>query len=151
MALLVLGIIMLIVEVVEPGFFIAIPGTVMLVLGLLGVLYPPILESAWTPVIIVVVGLPAFVGTIWFYRRFGPVGPPITTGSSSLVGKTGIVTTDIESEGLRGKVKIESDTWSAVSNQHIPSGTHIVVVESEGVHVKVRPLDGSSDKIVDKK
>ena len=65
---------------------------------------------------------------------------PETTVASSLLGKRGLVTREIEPGNLRGKVMIENDTWSATAETVIPVGTKVVVKSSEGVHVKVEEL-----------
>ncbi|MCK4718640.1 MAG: NfeD family protein [Thermoplasmata archaeon] len=149
--LIVFGIFMLISEVLAPGFFIAIPGTVMLALGLLGLVYPPALESWWTPLLVVGVGIPTFILTIEFYKKFGPVAPPITTSATSLKGKKGKVTVDIDMDSLKGKVKINNQIWSATSDHPISAGTEVEVVKSEGVHVTVRPVHQEGQRPPSKK
>ncbi len=144
--LIVVGILMLIAEVTIPGFFIAIPGTVLLVLGVVGLMAPWVFYSTWTPVFILAVGVPTFIVTIMFYMKFGPTSPPVTTVASSLVGKTGVVTKEVRPDSLRGKVKIGSDVWSATSNRAIPAGTRVRVVRSEGVHVIVEPVEEAKEE-----
>ena len=136
--LFIIGVVMLISEVVTPGFFVAIPGTVMLVLGIIGYFVPEILTSAWTPVIVFVVGVPTFIATIYFYRRFGAPQPPTTTMGDSLKGKTALVTRDIEPDSIKGKVKVSNRIWSATSETDIPVGKKVVILKSEGVHLIVK-------------
>jgi len=140
-ALIVIGILLLISEVVVPGFFIAIPGTVITVLGLIGAIEPSFLESKWTPLVMLMVAIPTFFGTIYFYKKFGPTAPPITTVATSLAGKTGKVTSEIDPDSLKGKVKIEHQLWSAIADTPIPVGARVEVVDSEGVHVRVKIIE----------
>jgi membrane protein implicated in regulation of membrane protease activity len=54
------------------------------------------------------------------------------------------VTEPIQPNTLKGKVRIQNDTWSANSDHMIPKGVWVEVYESEGVHVKVREKEKSS-------
>ena len=145
--LIIVGVLLLISEVVVPGFFIAIPGTVILVLGAIGVIEPGFLESKWTPLVVLIVAIPTFFATIMFYKKFGPTGPPITTVATSLEGKRGKVTAAIDPDSLKGKVKIETQVWSATADGPIPIGTVVEVVESKGVHVRVKPVGPRKEEV----
>ncbi len=138
---MVIGVILLIVEANSPGAFIVIPGTVLLILGAIGMIWPDVFTSIYAPLIALVIMLPTTVLTIRFYQRLAPPEPPETTVSSSLIGKEGLVTVAITPGNIRGKVRISSDTWSATSHEHIEEGARIRVVASEGVHVKVERAD----------
>jgi membrane protein implicated in regulation of membrane protease activity len=41
-------------------------------------------------------------------------------------------------EDIKGKVRIDSDVWSATSDEPIEAGTEVTVIKSQGVHVTVR-------------
>lgn len=140
---IVVGVILLIVETASPGFFVAIPATVLIILGALGMVIDGFLLSVWSPIVAVVVAVPAFIGTMLFYQRLAPPEPPTTTVGHSLVGKRGIVQVPIIPNTLRGKVRIENQTWSAASDHHIPKDTLVEVVRSKGVHVVVREVQQS--------
>jgi membrane protein implicated in regulation of membrane protease activity len=137
---MVLGVILLIVEASSPGAFIVIPGTVLLILGAIGLLYPDIFLSWYAPLIALVVMLPTTVLTIRFYQKLAPPEPPETTVNTSLIGMEGIVTATIMPGTIRGKVRISNDNWSATSTEEIEVGAKIRVVASEGVHVKVERI-----------
>ena len=64
----------------------------------------------------------------------------VQTNAFSIVGKTGIVTKEIDPVSGSGQVKIGSETWSAKSanGQKIPKGTEIEVLEIDGVKAVVR-------------
>ena len=138
--LIVLGIVMLISEVTIPGFFIAIPGTVLVVLGVIGIYAPSLFYSSWTPILILLIGVPTFIVTIFMYMKFGPTSEPVTTVAASLVGKEGKVTRAVDPDSLKGKVKIDHQIWSATADHTIPQGTKVRVVKSEGVHVVVEEI-----------
>ncbi len=65
----------------------------------------------------------------------------IPTNSDRLIGMTGVVVGEIPSEG-KGKVKINYQEWSAITNMHtqIPMGTEIVVTEIIGNKLVVEPV-----------
>jgi len=136
-ALIVLGVLLLLAEISSPGTFLLVPGTVLIVLGFLGLAYPDLLLSIYSPIIAVLILVPMTYITIKLYQRLAPPAPPETTVATSLVGKVGIVTAEIKPNQITGKVRIEHDIWSATSDHIISKGTHVIVIASEGVHVKV--------------
>jgi membrane protein implicated in regulation of membrane protease activity len=137
LAFVVFGVVLLIAELTSPGAFLLVPGTVLIVMGFIGMLAPEILFSIYSPIIAVVIIVPLTLVTIKLYQRLAPPGPPETTVASSLVGLEGVVTHDVRPGMLSGKVKIRNDSWSATSDHEIAKGTKVVVLKSEGVHVTV--------------
>jgi membrane protein implicated in regulation of membrane protease activity len=144
---IVLGTLMLLLELHAPGMFLIVPATVLMVLGVLGILFPEALFTWWAPIAAVIVLVPTTFLTIKLYQRLSPPAPPVTTVATSLVGMKGIVTTDVYPHTLRGKVEIEHDTWSATSDSLIPIGKRVVVISSEGVHVVVKELCDDQTKV----
>jgi len=139
-AMVIFGIGLLVAESLHPGFFIAVPGTLFLVMGSILIILPDVSEP-WLAVIMVLTALVSGVGTILLYRKIAPIQKPSSTSMDSLVGRTGTVITDVEPGSINGKVRISSQIWSATSNTVIPKGRKIEVVQSEGVHVKVIELN----------
>ncbi|MGD0057633.1 MAG: NfeD family protein [Methanomassiliicoccales archaeon] len=137
LAFVVIGVIMLIAEAASPGSFILVPATVLLVLGAIGLVSPDWLLSWWAPLAAVLVLVPTTIITIKLYQKLAPPVAPETTVAASLVGMKGVVTREVGPHDLKGKVRIEHDTWSATSPNTIPVGTTVVVKSSEGVHVCV--------------
>ncbi|NYT11949.1 MAG: NfeD family protein [Methanomassiliicoccales archaeon] len=140
LAFIVIGVILLIAEAASPGTFLIVPGTVLLILGAIGLIEPDLLTSWWAPVVVAIILIPLTLLTIKGYQRLAPTAPPETTVASSLLGKQGLVTREIEPDSLKGKVMIENDTWSATAETVIQVGKRVVVKSSEGVHVKVEEL-----------
>jgi inner membrane protein len=136
-AFIVIGVLMLLAEAAAPGNFLLVPATVMLVLGGIGLVAPSLLFSWFSPIIAVLVLVPMTYISIKLYQTLAPPAPPETTVATSLVGKEGVVVKDVNPNNLRGKVRIEHDTWSATSGHRIPAGRNVVVKSSEGVHVYV--------------
>jgi membrane protein implicated in regulation of membrane protease activity len=141
LAFIIIGILMLLAELSAPGAFILVPATVLLVLGFVGMVAPDILISWWSPVIVAVVVIPITYVTMRMYQKLAPPAPPETTVATSLVGMTGVVVADVTPNNLKGKVRIEHDTWSATSNKAISAGKKVVVKMSEGVHVTVEEIE----------
>ena len=137
--MIVAGVVMLIIEASAPGFFIAIPATVVLVLGIFGLVAPEEMFYSWvSPFIAVAVAIPMTVVSIYLYQRLAPPESPTTTVGTSLIGRSGIVTRDIDPSDISGKVKIENQEWSATAKTRIPAGSEVVVLESKGVHITVK-------------
>jgi membrane protein implicated in regulation of membrane protease activity len=137
--LIIIGLILLTIEALTPGFFAVIPGAVLVVVGVLGYFISGFFDS--TLLVIgsaIVVALVVSAITIKGYQILARPEPPTTTVVDSLVGKGGIVTTDTKPGSLKGKVRIDTDNWSATSDEVIKAGTEIEVYAAEGVHVKVR-------------
>jgi len=140
LAFVILGIILLLVEAVTPGSFIIVPATVLIVLGIFGLINSDWLFTWWAPIIAVIVMVPMTYAAFKFYQMLAPPAPPETTVGTSLIGKTGIVITRVVPGNITGKVRIANDTWSSTSDDVIPEGTKVLVVRSEGVHVFVEPI-----------
>ncbi|MDR0791506.1 MAG: NfeD family protein [Methanomassiliicoccaceae archaeon] len=133
----IIGAILLMVEALSPGVFLLIPGTVLVILGIVGYIYPDFLYSVWSPVLALAVAVPITIGTVKMYQILGRTEPPSTTIAETLIGTYGTVTVRTEPGNLRGKVRIDSEIWSATSDEPIEAGTEVTVVKGEGVHVTV--------------
>lgn len=140
LAFIVIGILMLLAELSSPGAFILVPASVLIVLGAIGLVAPGILLSWWSPVVALIIVVPTTYVTIKMYQKLAPPAPPETTVATSLVGQTGVVLTEVVPSTLKGKVRIDHDTWSATSEKAIPAGRKVVVKASEGVHVTVEEI-----------
>lgn len=137
---IVVGVFLLIAEAASPGFFVGIPAVVLIILGALGMAIDGFFLSVWSPIIAVVIAVPAFIITMYSYQRLAPPQPPTTTVGHSLIGKQGIVRADIIPNTIKGKVRIENQSWSATSDHYIPKNTLVVVIRSRGVHVVVQEV-----------
>jgi membrane protein implicated in regulation of membrane protease activity len=137
---IVIGVLMLLLEVSQPGSFLLVPATVLLALGGIGLVFPDLLLTIWSPIIAVLILVPTTLLTIKMYQRLAPPSPPETTVATSLIGKVGQVETEVVPNTLRGKVKIANVIWSATSATPISVGKKVRVVRSEGVHVTVEEI-----------
>ena len=140
--LIMAGTVFLLIEAASPGFFLAVPGTVLIILGILFVLGVDIFSSPAGVILGVAVALAASLVTIWIYRRINPgEESPTTISRDSLLGREGIVVKTVDQDSLSGKVQVAGQEWSArTEGEEIQPGTHVRVVRSEGVHIVVEEV-----------
>ncbi len=139
--LVIAGVVMLLIEAYNPGFFIAVPGTTLIILGILSLLFPDIFNSVWIGVIGVIVALIAAGTTVWFYSHLTPDKSPTTISRDSLTGKKGQVIVTVNPDDISGKVSINGVEWSARSNKdYIMKGQNVQVVRAEGVHIIIEEI-----------
>ena len=105
-AIIVIGIILVILEAVIPGFFIAIPGTAVIVFGILSWILgiEEVVTSWWGWTIVLVCTTIASILTIMIYRKLAPVSNPVTTTSEIVFRRSGV---------LRSSISIGSSASSA--------------------------------------
>ena len=139
--LIAAGIIFLLIEALSPGFFMAVPGTALVVLGVLAFFAYDLLTTPFGIVSAVAGAAAAAVVTIFMYRKVSPDKKPETISKDTIVGKKGRVTTEVTADSISGKVEIDGALWSAKSaGKEIPAGTDVVVVAAEGVHITVEEV-----------
>ena len=137
--------VVLALEFVHPGALLLIPGSILLVGGLLYLFLPDfLLDTPWGLVIVVVSAIVATILEIPYYRYIAPTHGPMTTTAAGLVGEVGTVVAPVIPDTLRGKVRIKSEIWSAQASHPIPVGTKVRIVSGEGVAVEVAPLEESA-------
>lgn len=78
-----------------------------------------------------------------FVQKFVNKKEGIKTNVYSTVGKTGIVTKDINSIEACGQIKVEGEVWSAMglNDMNIPQGTEVEIKEIKGVKAIVAPIE----------
>lgn len=138
-----LGVVLFLVEASMPGFFVGVPASILVILGVFALVSPDFnLFTQWAPLIVVAVGVPATFATIWTYRRMArPDQEPTTATASNMVGREGVVSTRVVADAPRGKVKLEHQMWSAVSvTGEIEPPARVRVVRVDGVILVVEPV-----------
>jgi len=139
--LIILGALLLLVEVHSPGFFAAVPATILIIFGILVLVGLDIFTYPWGIIIAVIVAIVASCVTVTVYSRMTPNKVPTTISRDSLVGKEGRVTKEIDPDSIRGKVMIGTTEWSARSaGPGIPAGAKVRIVGSQGVHIVVEEV-----------
>jgi membrane protein implicated in regulation of membrane protease activity len=139
--LIILGALLLLVEVHSPGFFAAVPATILIIFGILVLVGLDIFTYPWGIIIAVIVAIVASCVTVTVYSRMTPNKVPTTISRDSLVGKEGRVTKEIDPDSIRGKVMIGTTEWRARSaGPGIPAGAKVRIVSSQGVHIVVEEV-----------
>jgi len=138
--LLLIGAVFLLIEIAIPGFFMVVPGTILVIIGILMLLFPDLLSTPWSLVLFALITIVVSGLTIMFYKRLAPTHRPSTIGMDSLVGKTGEVISPVGPESIDGKVKIDSQVWSATSDECIAACEKVAVVHVSGVHLVVKKV-----------
>ena len=77
-----------------------------------------------------------------FVKKFSKDEDTVKTNIYSIIGKTGIVTEEINSIHSKGQVKVSGEIWSADSKIDviIPKDSKVEVLEVKGVKVIVAPV-----------
>ena len=147
---IIVGIVLFAVEALQPGFMVAVPGSVLITLGIL--MSFEIVTGIWLLPVGLVVGLGSLYGTIKFYQTFASPDTPSGMSIKSFVGMTGVVTKAISPDSY-GKVKVDRarkatlnvDEMRAITcdscNSDIAVGTSVEVVSAEGITLAVKPKE----------
>ena len=138
-----LGVLMFLLEASMPGFFIGVPATILVLLGVFALVAPDFdIFTQWAPLITIAVGVPATFVSIWAYRKMAPPDQePTTQTATNLVGLEGLVTVPVQPDAPRGKVKVQHQVWSAISEGDlIPEHARVRIVRVDGVIIVVRPV-----------
>ncbi|MFA4936641.1 MAG: NfeD family protein, partial [Candidatus Methanoperedens sp.] len=94
----------------------------------------------YAPAIIVITALVSSIITITFYRKIAPGQKPRTTSMDILAGKKGVVVKTVHPGSISGKIEIGNQVWSATSDSIIEEGKKVIVINSEGVHLRVEEM-----------
>ena len=143
LAFIIIGILLFLVEATMPGFLVAVPGTVLIALGIL--MSFDIVSGIWLLPIGLVVGLGSLYGTVKFYQTFATPDTPSEMSIESYVGRTGKVTKAVSPDTASGKIRVDREEMRAITcdscNSDIAVGTSIEVVSAEGITLTVKPKE----------
>ena len=138
---LMFGMFLILLEVFNPGFFIAVPGGTLIFMGGIGLVWPEMMFGGAAWILWPASAAVAAVANLWLYKMWAPPGKaPQTMAADSLLGQVGTVAREVVPDELVGKVRIKGTVWSARSAAPIPAGTEVRVVGAEGVHIVVEPV-----------
>ena len=138
LAFIIIGILLFLVEATMPGFLVAVPGTVLIALGIL--MSFDIVTGIWLLPIGLVVGLGSLYGTVKFYQTFATPDTPSEMSIESFVGMSGKVTKAITSDSI-GKVRVDREEMRAISESDLSVGISVEVVSAEGITLTVKPKE----------
>ncbi len=131
-------------EINIPGFFIGIAATVFMALGIIAIVFQEQVNTWPVFFISVAISLITFYGTIKFYQKLSPPEKQLShvSSGSSLIGEIATVVKKVNHDTIEGDVRIQSEIYSARAYDDvvIEPGAKVEVVESSGVHLKVREI-----------
>jgi membrane-bound serine protease (ClpP class) len=141
-ALIVLAVFLFILDIKVAGFMLSVGGAIAFVLGSL-MLYSrfappsptmPRLTVSW-PLIALMTASIVFLFLFALSAAFRAQRMKVTSGVESMVGATGVATSDLDPGGT---VHVRGELWSAVAEEEsVKMGEQIKVVGVEGVTLKV--------------
>lgn len=135
--LIILGILFFVIEIITPTFGgIAIAGAISLLIGSIILISP---DSPYGDVSLSVI-LPTVILSAIFFLAVAYFGLRVQkekpkTGEESMIGKMAIAHTDIDENG--GYVMLDGELWKSVSQGKIEKGSHVKVVQVDGLTLKV--------------
>ena len=139
-AFILLGILLFVIETFQPGFLLAVPATVLLVLGLLMIVAPGIVNSWMALPIILVVGCVTFYFTLKFYQSLAPPDSPPIGSLRVHIGKEAKVVKAVVPGTIKGKVRLGTIEFRASSSTDISEGSLVKVIAVDGIHLIVEAI-----------
>lgn len=137
---LILSGLMFIIEIFTAGFLVFWFGVAGLCAMVLSFFTDSLLIQIITFIIISVILL---IGTKPLINKYVLKEKMVNTNVYTVIGKTAIVTTEINITKGIGQIKVGSDIWAAVSenSEIIPVGTQVEILKVEGVKVIVKKIN----------
>ena len=134
------GVVLMIIEVVTPGFVVICFGLGCLAAGLAAWAGA---GSGWEIVTFSAASLAMLLGIRPLVtKHLGRDGGELKTNVDALVGKRGLVTESIDAARDSGRVAVGGDDWRASSDggEALDEGASVEVVRVEGARVIVKPV-----------
>lgn len=69
----------------------------------------------------------------------------VPTNVYEVIGKKGIITSEISSVHSKGQVKVGNETWTAISDETLPLNTEIEVLKVDGVKLVVKSVKNEQE------
>jgi len=122
--------------------------SIWFVVGSIGALVASLLGANWwvQGIVFLALTLLTLLGTRPLVKRLSRVNH-VETNADRVIGKTAVVTEEIDNLAGKGQVKVLGNVWSARSvndDMKIPVGQHVVVQKIEGVKLIVS-FDSKND------
>jgi membrane-bound serine protease (ClpP class) len=143
-ALIVLAVVLFILDIKVAGYALSVGGVIAFILGSLMIFSPLIPISPAAPSLVVsrplIAVMTAAITAFFVFALSAGIRAQrarVISGIHTLVGATGVVTSDLDPLGT---VQVKSELWSAMSDgaEAIRQGEQITVVAVEGVKLRVR-------------
>lgn len=135
-----------IIEIATVGFLVFWFGIGALIAMVVSIFVPNVYIQA---IVFIVSSTLLIFFTKPFVNKFVNKGKTIATNAYSIIGRTGIVTKEINDLKGTGQVKIGGETWSAktLSEETLPENTEIEVIKIDGVKAIVQKVSKLVEKV----
>lgn len=135
-----------IIEIATVGFLVFWFGIGALIAMVVSIFVPNVYIQA---IVFIVSSTLLIFFTKPFVNKFVNKEKTIATNAYSIIGRTGIVTKEINDLKGTGQVKIGGETWSAktLSEETIPENAEIEVVKIDGVKAIVQKVSKLVEKV----
>lgn len=133
---IVIGLVLMMLEFVVPGFVIIFFGAGGVLTGLLTWLLPDL--PGWSQLLVFLL---TSIGSLLVFRKFMP-GESVTEEEMAgvktcFIDDTALVTQSIDPYA-GGKIELNGVTWGATSDEAIPAGLKVVIVSRKGLSFVVK-------------
>ena len=133
------AVVLLIAEMLAPGFWLACLAVGCVVAGLLGLV--PFVGVAVQTIAFAATSLGSMIGLRPLMLRHFQLGPGggVRTGVDALLGKRGVVLERIDPVSRLGRVKVEGEDWrgASVDDSPIEAGARVTVIQVDGTTLVV--------------
>jgi len=136
---IILGVVLLILEIFTAGFFVALIGVAALLMAVVSLF----ISTLWLQLLIFTL---LSVGIVWIFLpmiRRSLEHNAVPTNQEAMIGKTVLVTEEINNTLGKGYVKYYGDFFPArsVDGKVIPAGKEVIIRRIEGIRVFVEEAE----------
>ncbi|QJR23062.1 hypothetical protein BREVNS_2312 [Brevinematales bacterium NS] len=136
---IILGVVLLILEIFTAGFFVALIGVAALLMAVVSLF----ISTLWLQLLIFTL---LSVGIVWIFLpmiRRSLEHNAVPTNQEAMIGKTVLVTEEINNTLGKGYVKYYGDFFPARSldGKVIPAGKEVIIRRIEGIRVFVEEAE----------
>ncbi|HEV8263915.1 MAG TPA: NfeD family protein [Gemmatimonadales bacterium] len=133
------AVVLLVAEMLAPGFWLACLAVGCVAAGLVGLL--PFAGLTLQTVVFAATSLGSMIGLRPLMLRHFQLGPggAVRTGVDALLGKRGVVLERIDPVSRQGRVKVEGEDWrgASVDDSPIEVGARVTVIQVDGTTLVV--------------
>ena len=134
---LIISGIFFVAEIITTGFLVFWFGVGALFAMMVSIFFDSIFIQT---LVFIIVSVIFMIFTRPLVNKMISIRDTMPTNIYNIIKKEGYVMEDINNTDYSGKVKINGELWSAISDTPLKTGTKIRVIEVDGVKLKVEPI-----------
>ena len=145
------GVILLIIEFMLPGFVIFFFSLGAFIVALICLLFPSVTINSQLIIFLITSILTLVFLRKWFTNIFSGIfnhKSEMPKNIDSYVGKTAVVTQKI-SEDVNGKIEFHGTEWSAIANTAIDKGERVIITKQDNITFEVKKINNNKGVIND--